>query len=251
MSYPNCIKEYVKHRPLDHLTQPVGDELGPRLVPSMTSQVLHQPNYWIAEAQPRPHIFYTPDSVLFLFSSGILRFQFLDPDRMPIFRCAKSTEERLNHRKVSRIHLLRFKHPRRIAWSLKRTSNIPFAPQSSLQTARGQVHTCNCYKLIQLGTVFSRAEMPRRSVILFLAKWPTPSSCMPLTTRMSQMWYAFVFVGSFMKHEIESHRRCDLPYLDLYWRPGKTYCKGLTSIRLPSAPVVPCKELFHLPYRSG
>lgn len=72
--------------------------------------------------------------------------------------------------------------------------------------------------------------MLRRSVILFLAKWPTPSSFMPLMTRMSQMWYAFVFLGSFMEHEIESHRRCDLPYLDLYWRPGKTYCEGLTSI---------------------
>jgi hypothetical protein len=54
-----------------------------------------------------------------------------------------------------------------------------------------------------------------------------------------------------MKHEIESYRRCDLLYLDLYWGPGKTYCKGLTSIRLLSAPVVPCKELFHPPYRSG
>jgi len=170
---------------------------------------------------------------------------------MPIFRCARSTEERLHHRKGLRIHLLRFKHPRSIAWSLKRTSNIPFAPQSGLQTARGQVHTCICSKLIQLGTVFSRAEMLRRSVILFLAKWPTSSSCMPLTTRMSQMWYAFVFVGSLMKHQIESHHRCDLPHLDLCWRPGKTYCRGLASIRLPSAPIVSCKELFHPLYRFG
>jgi hypothetical protein len=50
MSYPNCIKKYIKNRPLDYLTQPIGDELGPRLVPSMTSQILHHLNYWIAGA---------------------------------------------------------------------------------------------------------------------------------------------------------------------------------------------------------
>jgi hypothetical protein len=76
MSYHNCIKEYVKNMPLDHLTQPVGDELGPRLVPSMTSQVLHQPNYWIAEAQPRLHIFTPPTLFYFCTLPGFYDFSF-------------------------------------------------------------------------------------------------------------------------------------------------------------------------------